>query len=423
MAAGLLAEPAFKAAFDEVAALLDEGLDRPLREVVWPAAGTPTPLDDTRYTQPALFAIEYALSALWRSWGVKPAAVAGHSIGEITAAVVAGVLSLPDAARLVVARARLMSALPAGGVMLAVRCDEQTARRFITPYPDTVSLAAVNSPNDVVVAGAADDVAAVQQAMAAEGIAGTLLTVSHAFHSPLMRPMVDEFRRVLDGLTFHAPRVPIVSNVTGTWWTPADAGPQYWIDHALGAVRFLDGVRTLHADGFRTFLELGPQPVLSTLGARCVDDEQAVFTASLRRGGDRQQLPRALATLHLRGAAIDWAAVHAGRDVRRVALPTTPWHGESYWFREAAPVAAVAAAPAGETVLTDPVTVLRVPGAHPVYQLRPRPTARTWRCRSARWPGSRWSWPATGTAAGAPCWRSWWCTSSSARPSWPGARR
>lgn len=370
MAAGLRAEPAFQAAFDEVAALLDEGLDRPLREVVWPTAGTPTPLDDTRYTQPALFAIEYALSALWRSWGLKPAAVAGHSIGEITAAVVAGVLSLPDAARLVVARARLMSALPAGGVMLAVRCDEQTACGFIAPYPDTVSLAAVNSPNDVVVAGAADDVAAVQQAMAAEGIAGTLLTVSHAFHSPLMRPMVDEFRRVLDGLTFHAPRLPIVSNVTGTWWTPADAGPQYWIDHALGAVRFLDGVRTLHADGFRTFLEIGPQPVLSTLGARCVDDDQSVFTASLRRGGDRQQLPRALATLHLRGAALDWSAVHAGRDVRRVALPTTPWHGESYWFREAAPVAA-ASGPVGETVLTEPVPVLRVPGAHPVYQLRP----------------------------------------------------
>ncbi|MGK5532608.1 thioester reductase domain-containing protein [Streptomyces sp. URMC 129] len=381
MARGLAAEPAFAEAFEEATQAIDPYLDRPLRDVVWPAAGQDTPLDTTRYTQPALFALEYALARALLSWGTRPAAVAGHSVGEIAAACVAGVFTLADAARLVTARARLMSELPAGGVMVALRCDEATARAAIAPYPRTVTVAAVNAPDEVVISGAERDVDAALAALEARGVKGRRLTVSHAFHSPLLDPMVDRFREELAGISYAAPKIPLMSNLTGAAWTDAEVGPEYWVRHALGAVRFADTVARLHADGFRTFCEIGPAPVLTALGGRCLGD-RATFVPTLRRGGDDlQRLLQAVGTLRLRGAGVDWEAFHRDETVRRVPLPTTPWHGDSYWFEEAAPAApatqasTVPAPPAAGAVdsLTRPLPGIRrrLASAVATYELEP----------------------------------------------------
>ena len=363
----LAAEPAFRDAFDACTELFDPELDRPLREVVWPEPGAPVPLEDTRYTQPALFTVEYALAQLWLSWGLRPAAVAGHSIGEIVAACLAGVFGLADAVRLVAARARLMAELPPGGAMAAVFCGEDRAREAIAPYPQTLAVAAVNGPGEVVISGAEADVAAVLAVLEGEGVRGRRVPVSHAFHSPLIAPMLTSFREVLDSIAFAEPRVPVVSNVTGGWLGGADIGPDYWVRHAAGTVRFADGVQTLHGAGFRTFLELGPQPVLSALGNRCLNDPDSAFVPTLRRGvRDEKAVLAALGAVCLRGARPDWAAFHGAEDVRRVPLPTTVWRGVPYWFREAEPPAAAVAPPTGVEV---PGVGRRLRATTPTYEV------------------------------------------------------
>lgn len=374
MGRGLLAEPAFVEAFDQAAARIEAGLDRSLREVLWPENGAATPIDDTRYTQPALFALEYALARLLLSWGLRPAALAGHSIGEITAACIAGVVSLADAATLITARARLMSQLPAGGMMVALRCDEATVAAVTAPYARTVAIAAVNAPDEVVISGAAADVAAAQERLEAQGIKARALAVSHAFHSPLINPIVADFRKVLAGISYAPPKIPIISNLTGQPWTGAEVGPEYWVRHALGAVRFANALSTLHADGFRTFCEIGPAPILCTLGARCVEQD-ATFVPTLRRGQDDQRwVLHAAGVLQLHGARIAWNAFHDGQSVRRVPLPTTPWRGESYWFREAETAPALRPA----TLEPHPAPTTSIPGlrcrvrsAVPTYELDP----------------------------------------------------
>jgi len=376
MARGLTAEPAFREAFEECAARFDAVLDRPLRSVIWPREGAPTPLDDTRYTQPALFAVEYALARMWQSWGLRPAALLGHSVGEIAAACFAGVLGLDDAVALVAARAELMARLPAGGVMAAVECDEETAAAAVAPYARTVSVAAVNGPHSVVISGAAANVDAVLADLGEQGTAARRLAVSHAFHSPLLLPMLSGFRAVCEKLTYGVPAVPLISNVTGQPLGPEDIGPDYWVRHAAGTVRFHDGLSRLHADGVRTFLEVGPAPVLLGMGRRTLDGPECAWIPSLRRPpaaraagpgtpalDDRAAVRQALGVLHLRGGFVDWGAVHGGRPHRRVPLPTTVWRGESYWFEERS-------APEAEQTGT-PVPGLgrRLRGAVPTYEV------------------------------------------------------
>nr|WSY56592.1 thioester reductase domain-containing protein [Streptomyces sp. NBC_00886] len=340
MARGLADEPAFRIPFDEAAALFDRHLDRPLAAVVWPGDGQGSPVDDTRYTQPALFAVEYALARMWQSWGLTPSGLLGHSIGGIVAACVAGVLDLPDAVRLVAARAALMAALPPGGAMAAVDCDEATARAALADRGAAVSLAAINGPSGVVISGAAAEVDAVAAQLRSGGVRSTPLTVSHAFHSALLAPMLDGFREVAQSLTHHAPTLPLISDHTGRPWTEEDTGPDYWVRHAAGTVRFHDGLTALHGSGVRTFLEIGPAPVLSGIGERAGLDANCLWLPSLYRPragapDDRTAVRRALGLLHLRGESVDWAAVRAegtGRAPRRVPLPVTPWRGERYWY-------------------------------------------------------------------------------------------
>ncbi|WP_422735495.1 thioester reductase domain-containing protein [Micromonospora sp. WMMD729] len=372
MARGLLGNTAFHAAFEEVAALFDRELPHPLADVLW--ADGPTPLDDTRYTQPALFAVEYALAQMWLSWGLRPAAVAGHSVGELVAAVVAGVLDLPAAATLVAARARLMAELPAGGAMAAAGCTEDVAVAAIDGYAGTVAVAAVNGPEDVTLSGDAAHLATVLERLATDGVRTRRLAVSHAFHSPLIQPVLEPFRTVLAGLSFRPPRIPLASNVTGRLVGPDDIGPDYWLRHAAGAVRFRDGVRALHDAGVRTFVELGPAPVLTALAARSLASEpDCAFVPTLRRGGeDLRAVLGAVGTVSLRGSRPDWRAFHQGEDVRAVPLPTTPWRGAHYWFREVGPVAAPAAAEeTGVAVVRGDIPGVgrRLPGPVPAYEV------------------------------------------------------
>ncbi|MFL6073180.1 MAG: thioester reductase domain-containing protein [Mycobacteriales bacterium] len=336
MAGGLRDEPAFAGPFRDCCELLDPLLPAPLAATLWESGGKERVLDNTGFTQPALFALEYALGKALMSWGLTPAALLGHSIGEIAAACLAGALDLPDAATLVAHRARLMAALPAGGLMVAVSCDEATARKALAGPEDAVAIAAVNGPGDVVLSGEGAAVREVAGRLAESGCRTRELPVSHAFHSPSLQPMLAEFATVLDGIAVRAPKIPVVSNVTGRFWTDAEQDPRYWLRHATSPVRFHDGLTALREHGVRTFVEVGPQPVLTGLGRKAVDDPACAWIGLLRRGRpDRVQLLRGLGTLHLRGARVDWARVHGDRDVRRVPGPTYPWQRERYWFRPA----------------------------------------------------------------------------------------
>ena len=233
----------------------------------------------------------------------------GHSIGEYVAACLAGVFSLEDALKLVAARGRLMGALPPGGTMAAVLAGEEQVRAALAPYAASVSLAAVNGPASVVISGSAADVQAVQAALQADGIKTRALNVSHAFHSPLMQPMLDEFERVASEVHYSPPRIRLISDVTGRVATEAEVcRPAYWRQHALAAVRFATSVETLYQQGVQVFLEIGPGTTLTGMGRLCLpDDAQAVWLNSLNpKLDDEQQMLDSLAALYLNNASIDW---------------------------------------------------------------------------------------------------------------------
>ncbi|WP_460625079.1 SDR family NAD(P)-dependent oxidoreductase, partial [Kitasatospora kifunensis] len=323
--------PVFAAAFDAVCAGLDEHLDQPIREALWGADADL--LNQTVHAQAGLFALEVALFRLLESWSVSPDFVAGHSIGEVAAAHVAGVFSLADACALVAARGRLMQALPAGGAMLAVQATEGEVLPLLN---ERLSIAAVNGPNSLVVSGAEEAVAAIRTHFDGEGRKVTLLRVSHAFHSPLMDPMLEDFRQVVASLAPQAPRLPVVSNLTGTLATAEQlCSPEYWVRHVREAVRFADGIGCLSAQGVTRFLELGPDGVLSALAAESAG-EQAVFIPVLRKGraeesAEESAVVDALAGLHVSGVQVDWASFYAETDARTVELPTYAFQHQRFW--------------------------------------------------------------------------------------------
>ncbi|ATL33041.1 type I polyketide synthase [Streptomyces formicae] len=333
--------PVFAEAFDEVCRHLDDHLPHPLSSVLAAEPGSPdaTLVDRTDFAQAGLFAFEVALFRLVESWGVRADHLVGHSVGELAAAHVAGVLDLPDAARLVAARGRLMQGLPDGGAMVALDAPEDEVRFAIAELEDDqVAIASVNGPRSVVVSGAAGAVLAVATAFEARGRRAVRLRVSHAFHSPLVEPMLDDFLRVAREVTFHLPRIPIVSTVTGR---PADAAelcsPEYWVRHARRPVRFADAVRTLADDGVSAYLELGPGPVLTAAGTDCLatpaSDGGSVLAVATRGGEhEPETLLSAVSRLHVAGAAVDWASVYASSDARHVDLPTYPFQRQRYWL-------------------------------------------------------------------------------------------
>ncbi|WP_433715689.1 type I polyketide synthase [Nocardia sp. CA-084685] len=314
-----------------------------VREICDPAwlFASDTDLDRTDNTQLGVFAVEVALARLLESWGVVPDLVIGHSVGEITAAHVAGVLSLEDAVRLVTARGRLMAALPAGGAMLAVEIDAvgkydeiDAVGNFgeVGDLPDGVSIAAINAPGSVVVSGPEAGIAELQARWSDRRT--RRLIVSHAFHSVLMEPMLDEFRRIIADLRFQRPRIPVASNVTGELESELLADPGYWVRHVREPVRFADGIAASRAAGGSRFLEVGPDAVLAGLiDADCV-------IATQRRGRDQvETLVRAVAEAHCAGVDVDWSRFYAGTGARTVDLPTYPFQRQRYWLSPAATIA------------------------------------------------------------------------------------
>ncbi|MFJ2599059.1 type I polyketide synthase, partial [Streptomyces erythrochromogenes] len=308
--------PVFAAAFDAVCAELDV----PVRDVVW--GENAELVNQTMYAQAGLFAVEVALFRLLESWGVRPDFVAGHSIGEVAAAHVAGVFSLTDACALVAARGRLMQALPEGGAMLAVSATEE---EILPLLGGSVSIAAVNGPSAVVVSGADEAVESVRAHFEAQGRKATRLRVSHAFHSPLMDPMLDEFRAVVSGLSFSAPAIALVAGPERV------CDPEYWVSHVREAVRFADDIRALTDADVTRFLELGPDSVLSAMAQESAASD-ALFVTALRKGRDEEEtVVRALAELYVHGVDADWTALFAGTGAGLVELPTYAFQQQRYW--------------------------------------------------------------------------------------------
>ncbi|MFD6393961.1 type I polyketide synthase, partial [Nocardia sp. NPDC060259] len=324
--------PIFAEAFDEVCEVADPLLGKSLRDIVFEPERAEG-LDRTEFAQPGLFAVEYALFQLIRSFGVVPDLVIGHSVGEITAACAAGALSVTNAARLVVARGRLMQALPEGGAMAAIQATEA---EVVEELSESVSLAAVNGPTSVVVSGARTAVDAVAGRFAATGRKITWLAVSHAFHSPLMEPMLAEFERECATVEFAEAVVPMVSNRTGGLMTAEQLGsPKYWVEQARAAVRFADGITTMAAHGVNSFLEVGPDATLTGVVASNLafdPDQPTVIVPALRAGRDEPEtVLSALAELFVHGHDVDWSARTATGEFHRVELPTYAFQHRRYW--------------------------------------------------------------------------------------------
>ncbi|MET9795422.1 type I polyketide synthase [Nocardiopsis alba] len=323
--------PVFREAFDEAIAELEVSLGSGLREVVWGEDGEK--LGRTVFTQAGLFAVEVALFRLLESRGVEPDVLMGHSIGELAAAHVAGVWSLSDAARVVAARGRLMQALPSGGVMASVDASEERVREAIVSCGGGVDVAAVNGPVSVVISGVEESVAEVESVLSADGCRVRRLRVSHAFHSVLMEPMLEEFERVLREVSFAPPRRSVISNLTGRPAEPDElCSPEYWVRHVRSTVRFADGVRAMAETGVTRFVEVGPDSGLLTL-VDAFENGETVLARPMRREVDETEaFLRAVADLWVCGVGVDWSGLFAGADPDAVALPTYAFQRERFWL-------------------------------------------------------------------------------------------
>jgi acyl transferase domain-containing protein len=317
----------------------------------------PELLRSTEFAQPALFALGIALAALWRSFGVAPDVVMGHSVGEVTAACVAGVLSLTDASHMVAARGRLMAGLPAGGVMVAVGAGEAEVAGLLN---DGVSIAAVNGPNAVVLSGTQASVEALADRLAQQGRRVHRLAVSHAFHSPLMQPMVAEFSAAVTGIEVGAPRIGLVSNVSGRLAGAGYGSPEYWAAHVGQPVRFFDGVRAAEAAGAELFVELGPGAALTAAVDQSLSAERAISVPTMAKDRpETESLLGAVGQLFTRGLDPNWAGLFDGLNARRVELPTYGFARQRFWLSTDA---------AG----TPPATATRTPDlAHRLHGLAP----------------------------------------------------
>jgi natural product biosynthesis luciferase-like monooxygenase protein len=349
-------QPRFRAALDRHAESVREHTGELIVDILFAAPGADRAalLGQTRLTQPVLVALHLALLDLWRGWGVEPGAVLGHSVGEISAAVAAGVLTADDGLRLAAIRGRLMQDLPPGG-MAAVSAPEGWVRSAIAAHPETLSIAAFNAPDEIVISGDHGDLRQRLDRARADGFRVHELAVSHGFHSPLMRGMLPPFRAALSQFEFRAPAVPLVSNVTGDFVAhDAVLGADYWCEHVLAPVRFADSVRALAKASFSCGIELGPQPTLAALAARTIPD--FVTHPTLRRGRDDiETVSSTLAALYVDGAAIDWRAVHAGSSARRIDAPHYPFRRERHWLYPGEPIRA--SGPAAASLLGHRVDV------------------------------------------------------------------
>ncbi|MFN8441274.1 MAG: SDR family NAD(P)-dependent oxidoreductase [Caldilineaceae bacterium] len=365
-------QPKFRAVLERGDQLLQAYLGKSLLEILYPANGdhcsktanganhlslNANPIDQTTYTQPALFVLEVALATLWQSWGIQPEILIGHSVGEVAAACVAGVFSLEDGLKLIATRGRLMGALPQDGEMVSLSMDEARVRQAIAPYHNDIAIAAVNGAQSIVISGKRQAVLSLSEELASEGIKTRKLTVSHAFHSPLMQPILDEFRKVAATITYHKPKLRLVSNVTGEIACEEVTTPDYWVRHVCDPVRFADGIATLHEHGTNIFLEIGPKPTLLGMAQSILDTQDAVpvdksdgelsgthhnsakpsMLPSLRENqSDWQQMLMSLSELYLHAIPIDWEGFEKDYQRRKVILPTYPFQRQRYWVEHSA---------------------------------------------------------------------------------------
>jgi acyl transferase domain-containing protein/acyl carrier protein len=352
-------EPLFREILDSADRLLRPYLPKPLLEVLFPPPGFLTPLDQTTYAQPALFAVGYGLAQLWQHWGVRPRYVMGHSVGELIAACIAGVFSFEDGLRLTARRACIMGRLPSQrGGMATLFVDEAQVRRLLAGREDGLAVAALNGPGHTVISGELQALDEVLARCEAEGIRSRRLAVSHAFHSPVMDAILPELESEFRQVAFHRPRIRLVSGLTGRWIGPEIASAEYWVCQARQPVRFADGLRLLHQSGCRHFLEIGPKPVLIQLGQSLVEDPDCRWLSSLEEGRpDWEGLNQSMSRLYVEGFPIDWPAFDPGPRQPFAGLPTYPFQPRRFWLESRTEARPIGASP-------------RVDGGHPLLGLR-----------------------------------------------------
>ncbi|MCB0082060.1 MAG: type I polyketide synthase, partial [Caldilineaceae bacterium] len=324
-------EPVFRQTLEQCDAYLRQ-LDISLLSVLYPT-GEESPLNQTAYAQPALFAIEYALAQLWRSWGINPDVVMGHSVGEYVAACIAGVFSLEDGLKLIAERGRLMQMLPQNGSMVSVMAPYEAISALLLAE-EQVSIAAINGPESVVISGVKEAIERVMATLSKQGINCRSLAVSHAFHSPLMEPMMAQFAQIAKGIIYNQPQIPIVSNLTGELVTHEITEADYWVQHVREPVRFVDGMNVVQIQGATIFLEVGPKPTLLGMGQICLPDSDFAWIPSLRPENAWGQLLSSLGKLYTLGCHIKWGNFYNSEHItlRKVALPTYPFQREPYWI-------------------------------------------------------------------------------------------
>ena len=337
-------QPVFKKALDRCAKILQPYLEKPLLEVLYPEQSSSlipysssfreSLLHETVYTQPAIFALEYALAQMWMDWGIKPSALIGHSVGEYVAATIAGVFSLADGLKLLATRGKLMQSLSQEGEMYAVFADEATVKSTIESFREQVAIAAINSNQSVVISGEQTAVNSIISKFNTQRIKSKQLTVSHAFHSPLMNPILEDFAKVAESIEYNLPQIKLISNITGKIATAEISKAQYWIDHVIAPVRFADGMQAIEQE-CNIFLEIGSKPILLGMGRSVSSDSKVTnyWLPSLRpRKQDWQQILQSLGSLYVRGIEIDWHSFERGYNRQKVSLPTYPFQRESYWL-------------------------------------------------------------------------------------------
>ncbi|GFE68913.1 type I polyketide synthase [Chroococcus sp. FPU101] len=325
-------QPLFRQTLDRCADILEPYLDQPLLDILASNA-----IDQTIYTQPALFALEYSLAMLWMSWGVMPSVVLGHSVGEYVAACLAGVFSLEDGLKLIAARGRLMQSLSDDGMMLAVLASETTVQDAIQSYVKEVSIAAFNGYQSFVISGKREAILTIQTNLTAKGIKTTPLKVSHAFHSPLMEPILDDFAQVAREINYHRPQLSLISNLTGDFITDEIATSEYWCLHIRQAVKFAQSIATLQKHNYKILLEIGPQPILLGMSRTASSSSfEPLMLPSLRSGVlDWQQLLQSLSELYLKGYKINGLGFDQEYSRRLVSLPSYPFQRQRYWAQNA----------------------------------------------------------------------------------------
>ncbi len=327
----------FRHAIDECDTILREELEHPIREIIYPQTDNfdSTIINQTNYTQPALFAIEYALYKLWSSWGILPDVVMGHSVGEYVAATVAGIFSLKDGLKLIAQRGKLMQELPSGGQMVSVMANQSKVEELIRPYIEKVAIAAINGPESVVISGGGEAIEAIVSQLESEQIKSKRLEVSHGFHSPLMEPMLGEFEEVANQLRYHQPQVKLISNVTGKQADERIRTAKYWVEHVREAVQFAHSMETLDELGYEVFLEIGPKPVLIGMGRECLVGKKKKWLGSLRAGKkDRVQMLESIGQLYVEGVKVDWSGLDEDNVAHKVVLPTYPFQRKRYWITD-----------------------------------------------------------------------------------------